>query len=136
MGLDPTCVITTKADSIFKDKGDGTLVNYYQFDEFEIHSNVVAAGTVQEWHHHERISETIYVVSGTIEVRWIEDSSIVRRTHLDSGCVVNVGSSVHTIANPGHSGAKFIVFRFVPDGDDKRDLIKNDRQTYEPPVST
>lgn len=131
--LPPTCVITTKADSIYRDKGDGTHVNYYLFDEYEIHANVIEAGTVQGWHHHERIIETLYVVSGSIEARWIDNGKITTR-HLNRGDVISVGSSVHTFANPFDEPAEFLVFRLVPDRTDKRELIKNDRHVDEPPA--
>jgi mannose-6-phosphate isomerase-like protein (cupin superfamily) len=130
--LPPGCVTTTKADAIFRDKGDGTTVSYYLFDEYEIHVNVIEAGTVQGWHHHDRIIETLYVTAGSIEARWLDNGHVVTR-RLDRGDMVTVGASVHTFANPFDHPAEFLVFRLVPDGTDKRDLIKNDRHADEPP---
>jgi mannose-6-phosphate isomerase-like protein (cupin superfamily) len=133
--LPSTCLVTTRADSIYTDKGDGTQVNYYLFDEYEIHANVIAAGTVQGWHHHDRIIETLYVTSGSIEARWLEDGQVTTR-RLDRGDIITVGSSVHTFANPYAEAAEFLVFRLVPDGTDKRDVIKNDRHADEPPPAS
>jgi hypothetical protein len=130
--LPATCVVTSRSDSIYADKGDGTQVNYYLFDEYEIHANVIAAGTVQGWHHHDRIIETLYVTSGSIEARWLEDGQPTSR-RLDRGDVITVGSSIHTFANPYEAPAEFVVFRLVPDGSDKREVIKNDRHADEPP---
>jgi mannose-6-phosphate isomerase-like protein (cupin superfamily) len=130
--LPPTCVVTTRAESIYRDKGDGTRVNYYLFDEYEIHANTIEPGTIQGWHHHDRIVETLYVVSGSIEARWVQDGTTQTR-RLDRGDVIEVGASVHTFANPFHLPAEFLVFRFVPDGTTKRDLIKGDRHADEPP---
>lgn len=132
--LPATCVVTTRAESIYADKGDGTQVNYYLFDEYEIHANVLAAGSVQGWHHHDRIIETLYVTSGAIEARWLDGNQVTTR-RLGRGDVVTVGSSIHTFANPTDEPAEFLVFRLVPDGVDKRDLIKNDRHADEPPPS-
>jgi mannose-6-phosphate isomerase-like protein (cupin superfamily) len=130
--LPPTCLVTGRADAIYRDKGDGTKVSYYRFDEYEIHANTLDPGSVQGWHHHNRIIETLYVVSGSMEARWIEDGD-VRTRRLDRGDVITVGSSVHTFANPYEQPAEFLVFRLVPDGTDKRDLIKNDRHADDPP---
>jgi mannose-6-phosphate isomerase-like protein (cupin superfamily) len=130
--LPATCVVTTRADSIYTDKGDGTQVNYYLFDEYEIHANVIEAGTVQGWHHHDRIIETLYVVSGSIEARWIDNGATATR-RLDRGDVITVGTSVHTFANPFNEPAEFVVFRLVPEGTDKRQVIKNDRHADDPP---
>jgi mannose-6-phosphate isomerase-like protein (cupin superfamily) len=130
--LPTTCIVTSLSDSIYTDKGDGTQVNYYLFDEYEIHANVIAAGTVQGWHHHDRIIETLYVTSGSIEARWLEDGHVTSR-RLDRGDVITVGSSIHTFANPYETPAEFVVFRLVPDGTDKREVIKNDRHADDPP---
>lgn len=130
--LSPSCAVTTRADAIYRDKGDGTRVSYYLFPEYEIHANVIDPGTVQGWHHHELIIETLYVTSGSIEARWTDGSEVATR-RLDRGDVITVGSSVHTFANPYDEPAEFVVFRLVPDGVDKRDLIKNDRHADEPP---
>ena len=117
---------------MFRDKGDGTRVNYYLFSEHEIHANVLAPGTVQGWHHHDQISETLIVTAGSVEARWIDGDQVKTRA-LTPGDVLSVGSSVHTIANPFDEPAQFCVFRFVPDGVNKQELIKNDRHTDDPP---
>ena len=127
------CVVTTRADAIYRDKGDGTRVSYYLFDEYEIHANTLDPGAVQGWHHHDRIIETLYVTAGAMEARWVAAGEIVTR-RLKRGDVISVGSSVHTIANPHDEPVEFLVFRLVPDGTDKRDLIKNDRHTDDPPT--
>jgi len=131
--LRPTCAVTPRAEAIFRDKGDGTKVSYYLFDEYEIHANTLEVGAVQGWHHHDRIIETLYVVAGSIEARWIGDDGEVVSRQLDPGDVVSVGASVHTFANPYEERAEFLVFRLVPDGISKRDLIKSDRHADEPP---
>jgi mannose-6-phosphate isomerase-like protein (cupin superfamily) len=125
--------VTRATDSIFVDKGDGTRVNYYLFDEYEIHANVIDPGCVQGWHHHDRIIETLYVTAGSIEASWVEDDQ-TRTCRLDRGDVISVGASVHTFANPFDGPAEFVVLRLVPDGTDKRDLIRQDRHADEPPT--
>jgi uncharacterized RmlC-like cupin family protein len=131
--LPSACVVTTEADAIFRDKGDGTRVSYYLFDEYEIHANLIEPGSVQGWHHHERIIEALYVTAGSIEARWLDDGEVTTR-RLNRGDVITVGASVHTFANPFDHAAEFVVFRLVPDGIDKRALMKNDRHADEPPA--
>lgn len=41
--------------------------------------------------------------------------------------IVRVGSSIHTFANETADVVEFVVFRFVPDGEDKREIIKTDK---------
>lgn len=45
--------------------------------------------------------------------------------------IVRVGESVHTFENETDEAVEFVVFRFVPDGRDKRELIKNDKVVIE-----
>jgi uncharacterized RmlC-like cupin family protein len=131
--LPSTCVVTTKRAAIYRDKGNGTEVRYYLFPEYEIHANTVAPATVQDWHHHSKIVEALYVTAGRLEARWLEDGRTTTR-QLERGDMVAVGSSIHTFANPSTDDpAEFLVFRFVPEGIDKRDLIKNDRHPDETP---
>jgi quercetin dioxygenase-like cupin family protein len=119
--------------AIHRDKGNGTVVDYYIFPEYEIHYNEVAPGAVQEWHHHDLIEETLFIVSGELEARWHEhDKTLTER--ITSGDIVRVGRSVHTFANTGESTARFVVFRLVLDGKDRRDLIKNDKVVDSEPV--
>ena len=41
--------------------------------------------------------------------------------------IIRVRNSVHTFENDTNEMAEFIVFRFVPDGTNKRELIKHDK---------
>lgn len=134
--LAPTCEVTTRNDAIYRDKGNGTRVHYYLFPEYEVHANTIEPGTVQEWHHHTRIIESLYVTAGKIEARWVEAGEVQTHT-LAVGDLIEVGATVHTFANPSErEPAEFLVFRFVPDGVDKREIIKNDRHADEPPAAT
>lgn len=42
--------------------------------------------------------------------------------------MVRVFDSVHTFENDTDEITEFVVFRFVPDGTDKRELIKTDKK--------
>jgi uncharacterized cupin superfamily protein len=118
--------ITRKAESASRQRDDGTMVRYYVFDEFEIHDDELPPATVQEWHHHERIDEVLYVVSGILEVKWLDGSS-TRAELLHAGDAVRVGTAAHTVANPTDASTRFVVFRMVPAGIDRRETIRNDK---------
>lgn len=122
----PTVEITRRTDSSFVDKENGTRVNYYLFPEFEIHSNTIAANTEQEWHHHTKIEEILFITGGTLTSRWLE-ANVIHEATLQPGDMIRVGASVHTFANRTKEEAYFLVFRYVPDGHDKHEIIKNDR---------
>ena len=44
--------ILTISDAISVTKENRTKVDYYLFDEYEIHLNSIPSGAVQEWHYH------------------------------------------------------------------------------------
>ncbi|WP_025869180.1 cupin domain-containing protein [Enterococcus crotali] len=121
--------IMTKNDSIFAKKEDGTNVNYYIFPEFEIHLNLVPGNTTQEWHTHQSIEEILVITDGQIRVETIADG---KKSHKDcqKGDVIRMNSSLHRILNLQNIEATFAVFRFVPQGMDNREIIKNDKIEY------
>ncbi len=119
--------ILHKEDSIHVTKESGTEVNYYIFDEAEIHLNRIMPHTIQEWHFHERIDENILITKGTLLCKYIDDSGIEQSCYAVKDEVVRVHNSIHTFENDSDETAEFIVFRFVPDGINKRELIKADK---------
>jgi len=108
------------------EKEEGTKVVYHIFPEFEIHYNEVPSGTTQTWHHHDVIEETLYILSGELEAHWKEGGRIFKQI-VKVGDVVRVENTPHTFINSSDSLSTFVVFRFVPDGVDKRLIIKNDK---------
>ena len=69
-------IIERLTDAINVVKDDGTKVNYYLFDEYEIHLNVIPPKTKQVWHFHQNIEETILITKGEIEVNYLENNQI------------------------------------------------------------
>lgn len=118
--------ILRRDKALHRDKGDGTVVDYYIFREYEIHHNVIAPGTTQQWHRHNEIEETILLIDGELEARWREGEEAFVES-VAAGDVVRVARSVHTFANVGQKQARFVVFRLLLDGTDKRDLIRTDK---------
>jgi uncharacterized cupin superfamily protein len=107
-------------------KPEGTSVVYYIFPEYELHYNEVEPGTVQQWHHHNVIEETIYIISGEIEAHWLEGGNKVVRL-LNPGDVVRVENTPHTLINSSKSMVTFLVVRLILEGKDKREIIKSDK---------
>ena len=120
--------IISRSDGISVEKEEGTKVIYHIFPEFEIHYNEVPAGTKQAWHHHDVIEEVLYILSGELEAHWKEKGKAFKQT-VKVGDVVRVGNTPHTFINSSNGPAVFVVFRFVPDGADKRHIIKNDKHS-------
>ncbi len=53
--------ILSAADAISVVKTNKTKVDYFIFDEFEVHHCTIPAHSVQEWHRHNVIEEVIDV---------------------------------------------------------------------------
>ena len=114
-------------DSIHVIKKTGTEVNYYIFDEAEIHINKIMPHTIQEWHFHEKIDENILITKGSLLCKYIDENEIERSCYATKNDVVRVYNCVHTFENDSDEVTEFVVFRFMPDGINKRELIKGDK---------
>jgi len=121
--------ITTKAEAINKTREDGTNISYYIFDEYEVHYGELSPGVIQPWHHHEIINETLYIVEGKVLLHYLENGENKQR-EVVPGDVVQVEDTPHTFSNPFKAVCKMIAFRFVPEGINKHEIIKNDKVLY------
>ncbi|SHJ38993.1 Glycosyltransferases, probably involved in cell wall biogenesis [Clostridium cavendishii DSM 21758] len=117
-------------ESIKMMKCSGTKVNYFIFKEFEIHLNSIPAKSVQDWHKHSRIEECIVVTNGEININWIDKGKIIKETVKEKS-VIRVKNSIHLIENSTNKIAEFIVFRMVSKDEDNREIIKNDKISFE-----
>lgn len=106
--------------------------HYFIFEEYEIHLNRIAPHTVQEWHYHQKIEETLLVTKGELTAYWQEDGE-TRTRKTGPGGLIRVGRSIHTFSNETDEPAEFTVFRFVPEGVDKREVIKTDKTVVPAP---
>ena len=113
-------------DAITIHKDNGTDVSYYIFNEFEIHMNKISPKSIQEWHYHSKIEESLMIIKGELTCRWLEYDK-ERSKRITAKEIVRVGNSTHTFENETDEEVEFIVFRFVPNGIDKREIIKNDK---------
>ena len=101
--------------------------NYYIFDESEIHLHKIMPHTVQEWHFHEKIDETLLITKGKLLCKYINEDGVEKSCYAVRNDIIKVHDSIHTFVNDTDDITEFVVFRFVPDGRDKRELIKNDK---------
>lgn len=118
--------ITPKKEAINITREDGTNISYYILNEYEVHYGELPPGITQPWHHHEIISETLYVIEGKVMLHYLEDGEKVEKT-IESGNVVQVEDAPHTFSNPFDETCKMMAFRFVPEGVSKHEVIKNDK---------
>lgn len=119
--------VVHEEESIHVIKETGTEVNYYIFDEFEIHLNRMMPHTVQEWHFHRKIDESILITKGSLLCKYVDESGVEMSCYARKNEIIRVRNSVHTFENDTNEMAEFVVFRFVPDGTNKRELIKHDK---------
>ena len=119
--------ITLKEEVNHVEREDGTVVDYYSFPEYEVHYNEIRPGVLQKWHHHVKIWETLFVIDGEIEVRWKDEEGNIKKQTVLKGGLIEMENTSHTLANTSLEKVKLIVFRFVPTGENKREVIKNDK---------
>jgi uncharacterized cupin superfamily protein len=108
------------------EKPDGTRVTYYIFPEYEIHYNEIPPKTIQQWHYHKIIEETIYIISGELEFHWLGNGR-KNIEKLSTGDIVRVEDTPHTLVNRSNTTVKFLVVRLVLSGKDNREIMKNDK---------
>lgn len=118
--------ITPKKEAINRTREDGTNISYYIFDEYEVHYGELLPDITQPWHHHAIINETLYVIEGKILLHFLEDGG-KKQQEVVPGNVVQVEDTPHTFSNPFKATCKMVAFRFVPDGVNKQEVIKNDK---------
>ena len=74
-----------------------------------------------------RIDECFVITKGRLDLPLAGGWGEERTRKVREQEIVRVGSSVHTFANETEEDVEFVVFRFVPDGRDKRETIKSDK---------
>lgn len=122
--------ITNKEQAIHTVRDDGTNISYYIFPEYEVHYGELPPGVVQPWHHHAVISETLYILEGKLTLHYLDEHNEKRQTEVIPGDMIQVEDTPHTFSNPYKETCKMIAFRFVPQGIDQHEVIKNDKVLY------
>lgn len=118
--------ITAKQNAIHVDKATGIKVDYYLFDEYEVHYNEQPPKSTQEWHHHETIWETLYIIEGELVAKWKENGE-EKFQIVKAGDIIETEHTPHTFENKTETVVKFLVFKQVLSGENKRELLKTDK---------
>jgi len=118
--------IIRKNDSKFVKKPSGTEINYYLFPEYEINYNEIPPNSEQEWHRHEKVSETIFIIEGELIILWTENGE-EKSEKIRTGDLVESEKSSHTIKNDSKQIAKSIVIKQILKGEDNSKIFKNDK---------
>src|SRR6266487_4018241 len=118
--------IIRRVEGVAKEKPSGTKITYYTFPEYEIHLNEMPGNSIHQWHHHTEIEETICVISGYINIHFIDSNERFVET-LYPGDIARVETNIHTLENPTDTTATFMVMRLVLGGKDYRKLFREDK---------
>lgn len=118
--------IIKQKESLFVSKPEGVNVHYYLRDEYELHYNEQRAGSVQTWHHHEKILESLYIIEGELTAGWKVNNKIEKQI-VKAGDLIETENTPHTFINHTNETVKFIVIKQVLTGIDKKDVLKTDK---------
>jgi len=118
--------IIKAADVPYIVKPEGTDVHYYLFNDYEIHYNDQAPHTMQTWHHHEKIWETLYIIEGELNAQWRDDDEEKSQT-IKAGDLVETEHTPHTFSNETDQTARFLVIKRIPSDQDYREVLKSDK---------
>ncbi|MHC5247595.1 cupin domain-containing protein [Enterococcus sp. LJL90] len=107
-------------------KENGTLVDYYLRQNFEVHFNTLPKKLTQEWHAHQYLQEIVFVLTGGLAVEIFERNQTIKRIELAPHDLITMNNSLHRVINPFEEACQFIVFRFIPGpADYGRDITKD-----------
>lgn len=118
-------IITSEQTKNVK-KPEGTDTTYYLRDEYEIHYNKQAPKTTQTWHRHKKILETVFIIQGEMTAEWKEGKK-VKKQIVCEGDLIETEKSFHTFINNTKNPVKYMVFKQILSGKNKRDIFKNDK---------
>lgn len=107
-------------------KPEGTDVRYYLFKDYEIHYNEQAPHTTQTWHHHEKIWETLYIISGELTAHWRENGA-AQSQKVREGDLIETERTPHTFSNDSDNDVRFIVLKRIPSENDYSETFKTDK---------
>lgn len=113
-------------DAVQVSKPEGTNVTYFLLPEYEVHYNEQIPNSIQTWHHHEKIWETIYVIDGELTAKWKEDGKEIEEVVM-AGDLIESERTPHTFVNDTSKMVRFLVIKQVLSGEDKRELLKTDK---------
>lgn len=119
--------IIHRSDALYVEKPEGTQVAYYLFQDYEVHYNDQAPHTVQTWHHHEKIWETLYIIDGELMAYWRDADGNEHSQKCIAGDLIETERTPHTFENQSDDTVRFLVIKRMPSGDDLREILKTDK---------
>lgn len=118
--------ITCKAEVNHVSKPQSVEVDYYLFDDYEVHYNEQLPHTTQDWHHHNIIWETLYIIDGELTAYW-RDGGPEQSQVLHAGDLVETERTPHTFANESDQPVRFLVIKRLPTNENYRETFKTDK---------
>lgn len=115
-----------KKDALNASKPEGINVAYYLLNEYEIHYNEQLPHSAQVWHHHEKIWESLYIIEGELLAKWREGKTEKSET-LITGDLIETERTPHTFINNSNRTVKFLVFKQILNGENKKEVLKTDK---------
>jgi uncharacterized cupin superfamily protein len=115
-----------RKDALKAIKPEGINTTYYLFNEYEIHYDEQLPHSTQVWHHHDKIWETIYIIEGELLAKWKENGE-KKSEILKAGDAIETERTAHTFINESDNIVKFIVFKQILNGENKKDILKKDK---------
>lgn len=113
-------------DALQVSKPEGTHVVYFLFPEYEVHYNEQTPHSIQTWHHHEIIWETLYMIEGELIARWKENNQ-EKMEIIKTGDLVENERTSHTFENKSDKIVKFLIIKQVLTGQNKKEILKTDK---------
>ena len=108
------------------DSPEGRKAWIFGFPEYEFQYDEQQPHTVLKWHHHEKIWETIYIIEGELVARWKENREEKEQV-VKPGDLIEPGFVSHTFENRSDGVVKFVAFKQVLSGENKRKIIEEDK---------
>lgn len=118
--------IIKREETLSVSKPEGTNVQYYLRDEYELHYNEQIPDSTQTWHHHEKILESVYIIEGELTAEWKIGNKIMKQI-VKGGDLIETENTPHTFTNHTDKIVKFIVIKQVPTGIEKKNILKTDK---------
>lgn len=107
-------------------KPEGVSVKYYLFKDYEVMYNEQQPKTTQTWHHHDVISETLYIIEGQLKAQWKSNGETFSQI-IESGDLVESEKSPHTFTNETDKVVKFLVIKRMSSDQDFSEIFKTDK---------
>ncbi len=118
--------IVSQEKAKFFDSPEERKAWIYLFPEYEFQYDEQQPHTILKWHHHARIWETVYIIEGELAAKWREKGEEKERI-VRTGDVIEPGHGPHTFENCSDGVVKFIAFKQILSGEDKKKAIEKDK---------